>query len=469
MSASWATESKPTPRQRAERGKAARAQAPRSTLAKLDLSGDRDPIALLQSQDPSRLAELVPVRYGRMLASPFAFFRGAAVVMARDLASSPRSGLEVQLCGDAHLLNFGTFGSPERALAFDLNDFDETLPGPFEWDVKRMAASFEVAGRDRGFTGSERRHALLAAVRAYRESMHRFAAMRDLDVWYAHTDQGAVEAELRARNEGKLERRLRRSVAKALRNDDMRALQKVTYRIDGARRIISRPPLIVPLAELVQAGAPSDLEARLGDLFDLYRGTLQRDRRHLLDGFRYVDLARKVVGVGSVGTRCWIMLLQGRDQGDPLFLQIKEAQVSVLESELGASEFANHGERVVEGQRLMQATSDIFLGWLHAEAGTDGRPGDYYVRRLRDWKGSVDVAKISPRGLVAYAELCGWTLARAHARSGDRIAIATYLGRGARFDHALAEFGSAYADLNERDHAALERAVAAEVVRAENG
>jgi uncharacterized protein (DUF2252 family) len=468
MTASWTTEPRPTPRERGERGRAARSQAPRSSHAALDLADDRDPIALLQSQDPSRLAELVPVRYGRMVLSPFAFFRGAAVVMADDLASSPRSGLEAQLCGDAHLLNFGTFGSPERALVFDLNDFDETLPGPFEWDVKRLAASVEIAGRDRGFTSDERKRAVLASVRVYREAMHKFAGMRDLEVWYAHVDQGTVEAELRARGNGKLRRQVDRSVAKALRNDDMRAVEKLTHEVGGERKIVSQPPLIVPLADLLQAGSAGDIEAQIGDLFGRYRATLPRDRRRLLDGFRYVDLARKVVGVGSVGTRCWILLLQGRDEGDPVFLQIKEAQASVLEPVLGESEFANHAERVVEGQRLMQATSDIFLGWLHADAGMDARPGDFYVRRLRDWKSSVDVATITGRGLAAYAELCGWTVARAQARTGDRIAIAAYLGSGDRFDRALAAFASAYADVNERDHAALVRAAADGKVSAES-
>jgi uncharacterized protein (DUF2252 family) len=456
--------------ERAERGRAARSQAPRSGHSALDLPADRDPIVPLEAQAESRVPELAPIRYGRMLASPLAFFRGAATVMAHDLASTPQAGLDVQLSGDAHLLNFGGFASPERDLVFDLNDFDETLPGPFEWDVKRLAASFEIAARHRGFGTTECERTVLGLVRTYREAMAKFAAMGDLEVWYARLDARAAVAELRRAHDRKLARTVRSTAAKAQTNDRMRALAKLTHEIDGEQRFVSEPPLIVPLAELVAGGAAvADLESQLRAIFRRYRRTLPDDRRALLEGFRYVDLARKVVGIGSVGTRCWILLLLGRDGNDPLFLQIKEAGPSVLEPLLGSSRFSNHGRRVVEGQRLMQASSDIFLGWVHVESDFDGAARDFYVRQLWDWKSSADVETILPSGLAAYATACGWTLARAHARSGDRIAIAAYLGKGDRFDRAVAEFAGAYADLNERDHGILTRAAAQGRVSAMTG
>jgi uncharacterized protein (DUF2252 family) len=450
-----------TPTERAAFGKAARAQAPRSSHSALDVAASRSSIGLLEAQAQSRVATLVPIRYGRMVASPLAFLRGAATVMAHDLAQTPRTGLSVQLSGDAHLANFGTFASPERDLVFDLNDFDETLPGPFEWDLKRLAASFEIAARDRNFAAAERAKAVLAAVRSYRQAMRRFASMGDLAVWYARLDAGAIVANLQAAHDRKLARTVRCSAAKALRNDRMRALAKLTHEVDGQPRIVSDPPLIVPLAELVDGEDEQDgLESRIRALYRSYRRARPDDRRALLERFRYVDLARKVVGVGSVGTRCWLLLMVGRDEHDPLFLQIKEAQASVLEPLLGRSFTAAHGRRVVEGQRLMQAVSDIFLGWVHTEHELDGTARDFYVRQLWDWKSSVDVETILPRGLAVYAVACGWTLARAHARSGDRIAIGAYLGKSDRFDHAVAEFAAAYADLNERDHRALVQAVA---------
>jgi uncharacterized protein (DUF2252 family) len=412
--------------------------------------------------------ELVAIRYGRMLVSPFAFFRGAAAVMAHDLAVLPRTGLSTQICGDAHLLNFGWFASPERDLVFDLNDFDETLPGPFEWDLKRLVASFEIAGRDRNLSDSQRERAVLGAAGAYRKAMGQYAAMGDLKVWYAKLDAGSLAAGVRAAHDRKLEKALRQTEAKALRNDDIRALVKLTHEVDGEPRFVSEPPLLVPLAELADGAAADELASRIDGIFRSYRSTLRPDLRMLLDGFNYVDVARKVVGVGSVGTRCWILLLEGRDERDPLLLQVKEAQPSVLEPMLGRSKFANQGRRVVEGQRLMQAASDIFLGWVQDESEPAG-PRDYYLRQLWDWKGSADIATIPPRGLVSYAEACAWTLARAHARSGDRAAIAAYLGSSDRFDWALAEFASAYADLNERDHEALTRAVAAGHVKAVEG
>ena len=460
----------PTVSERAAGGRAARKQAPRSSHAELQVAADRDPIALLEEQDRSRVPELVPVRYGRMLVSPFAFFRGAAVVMAHDLAPAIRSGLSVQLSGDAHLANFGGFASPERNLIFDLNDFDETLPGPFEWDVKRLAASFEVAARQRNFGEAERTGAVLGVVRAHREAMRRFAGMGDLDVWYSRLDARSIAAELRAAHDRKLEKTVRGAAAEAQTKDRMRALAKLTEKVDGEPRLVSDPPLIVPLRELVGDGDdPVELESELRAAFRRYRRTLPRDLGALLDGFRSVDLARKVVGVGSVGTRCWVLLLLGRDERDPLFLQIKEADASVLEPLLGRSRFANHGRRVVEGQRLMQAASDIFLGWVRTEGTLDGELRDFYVRQLWDWKSSVDIETILPHGLAAYAVACGWTLARAHARSGDRIAIAAYLGKSDRFDEAIAAFASAYADLNEKDHQALVDAVGSGRVRATEG
>jgi uncharacterized protein (DUF2252 family) len=441
----------------AERGKAAREKAPRASHSTLDGSTDRDPVAVLTDGDEARVAELVPIRYGRMLVSPFTFFRGAASLMAHDLAATPRSGLNAQLCGDAHLSNFGGFASPSRDLVFDLNDFDETLTGPFEWDVKRLAASFEIAGRDRGFDDRERRAAVLSAVRGYRESMRDFAAMNNLDVWYSRMNITDMIAKLHSQQDKKQAKNVKRTAAKARTKDSMKAFAKLTHEVDGEPRIISDPPLIVPIHELAE-GSRDEITAGVLELFAGYQRTLQPDRRKLLEGFRYADLARKVVGVGSVGTRCWILLLLGRDDGDPLFLQVKETSESVLEPLLGRSQFRNHGQRVVEGQRLMQAASDIFLGWIRNKEGLDGKQRDFYVRQLWDWKTSVDTDTIVPRGLELYGEACGWTLARAHARSGDRIAITTYLGKGDVFDRAVADFAEAYADLNERDYATLTEA-----------
>ena len=395
-----------------------------------------------------------------MLVSPFTFYRGAAAVMAHDLASTPRAGLRVQLCGDAHLSNVGGYASPERTLVFDLNDFDETLPGPFEWDLKRLAASFEIAGRDRNFTKAERTKAVLSAVGAYREWMRKLADARNLDVWYARLDVETIERNLHEQQAKRQAAGVAKAAEKARTKDSLKAFAKLTHLVDGEPRIASDPPLIVPAADLAaEAGLPFErLEGVIHQLFREYRGTLQQDRRHLLEEFRLVDLARKVVGVGSVGTRCWILLLLGRDSNDPLFLQIKEAQESVLEPYLGKSEYKNHGQRVVAGQRLMQATSDILLGWVHTKETLDGAERDFFVRQLWDWKTSADLDTILPHGLELYGQICGFLLARAHARSGDRIAIASYLGKGDTFDRALAEFSVAYADQNERDHAALRTA-----------
>ncbi len=449
-----------TASERAARGRSARAECPRSSHAGFELAPDRDPVAILEAQASSRVPELVPVRYGRMLVSPFTFYRGAAAVMAHDLASTPRAGLRAQLCGDAHLSNVGGYASPERTLVFDLNDFDETLPGPFEWDVKRLAASFEIAGRDRDFTDTERARAVLNVVRSYREWMRKLAQARNLDVWYARLDVETLERNLREQQATHQAANVAKAAEKARTKDSLKAFAKLTQEVDGEPRIVSDPPLIVSAADLAQeAGIQFErLEGVIHELFREYRETLQSDRRHLLEEFRMVDLARKVVGVGSVGTRCWIVLLLGRDGDDPLFLQIKEAQASVLEPYLGKSEYENHGERVVAGQQLMQATSDIFLGWLHSKETLDGAERDFFVRQLWDWKTSVDLDTILPTGLELYGEVCGFLLARAHARSGDRIAIASYLGKSDSFDRALAEFAVAYADQNERDHAAVRQA-----------
>jgi len=436
------------PDQREAAGKAMRREVPRSSHAEWEASS-RDPLAILAKQDESRVRDLVPIRYGRMLASPFAFFRGAAAVMATDLAPLPRTGLEAQLCGDAHLSNFGVFSAPDRRLVFDCNDFDETCRGPFEWDLKRLAASVAIAGRGRDFGKRQRRKAVTAAAAAYRESMGRFAGMRNIDVWYARIDVDSRLAELRPHVDGPRLRDIERGLEKARTKDSLRALRKLTVEKDGELRIVSDPPLITPLEELTDA---SDAEQQLQALLAAYRESLGSDRRHLVSSYGYVDAARKVVGVGSVGTRAWIVLLLGRDSGDPLFLQAKEAQQSVLEVHLGKSPYRNHGRRVVEGQRLMQAASDTFLGWFAAE-GIDGETRCFYVRQLWDGKGSADIERMSAKELGVYAALCGEALARAHARSGDRIQIAAYLGSGEVFDQAMADFAEAYADQNESDYA----------------
>jgi uncharacterized protein (DUF2252 family) len=446
-----------TPAERSVRGKAARAEVPLESHARFDPPPDRpDPIALLEEQAESRIPELVPVRYGRMMVSPFTYYRGAALPMASDLPTTPVSGLSVQACGDAHLSNFGIFGSAERRLVFDVNDFDETLPGPWEWDVKRLAASMEVAARDSGFPGKKRRQIVSSTVGRYREAMRAFAGMSDLDVWYARADM----EELRAQFEDQLKARQRKAVDKGLTKartrDSMQEVGKLTRMVDGQPRIISDPPLVVPIDELIPTeGDRASLETLLTELIGKYRRTLETDRRYLLDQFEFADMARKVVGVGSVGTRCWIVLMLGRDTADPLFLQVKEAEPSVLSRFVGASKYANQGQRVVAGQRLMQASSDIFLGWQRNEVGMDGKPHDFYMRQLRDWKFSLDIEDLIPRGMRLYGHLCGWTLARAHARSGDRIAIAAYLGASDTFDKAVTEFAAAYADQNEKDHRAL--------------
>jgi uncharacterized protein (DUF2252 family) len=436
----------------AEDGKERRREVPRSVHAEWEPPADRDPVATLAAQDKSRVPELVPIRYGRMLSSAFAFYRGGAAVLAGDLAAGPDTGLRAQLCGDAHLSNFGVFSAPDRRLVFDCNDFDETCPGPFEWDVKRLAASVAIAGRERGFGRGERRRAVEATGAAYCEAMREFAAMGNLDVWYARVDVETAKERLRSSLTTARRREMDRQLDKARAKDSVRALRKLTTTDgDGRLRIVSEPPLITPLADLADG---VQTEGVLRPILDAYTSTLSDDRRRLVASYEYVDAARKVVGVGSVGTRAWIVLMLGSESGDPLFLQAKEAGPSVLEPYVGESEYDNHGRRVVEGQRLMQAASDIFLGWVAAQ-GLDSQARCFYVRQLWDGKGSVDVERVSPGELGLYGALCGRTLARAHARSGDRVAIASYLGRGNAFDRAMAEFAERYADQNERDYEAM--------------
>jgi uncharacterized protein (DUF2252 family) len=433
-------------------GRAARAEVSRSAQAECAPAPDRaDPGALLRAQETTRLPDLVPLRHERMLASPFTFYRGAAVIMAADLAARPNTGLRVQACGDAHLSNFGGFASPDRTLVFDINDFDETNPGPFEWDVKRLGASFEIAARSREFSAKEARALALRAAQTYREAMTDFAGKTNLEVWYARFDVQRVFDEFRAQATSTEVKRFEKATTKAQAKDNMKAFEKLTEVVDGEHRIKGDPPVVVPLRDLVGTAAFDETRASLEDRIRVYRRTLQPDRRRLIESYRLVDFARKVVGVGSVGTRCWIALFLGRDDNDPLFLQIKEAEASVLEPHAGRSGFANHGQRVVEGQRLLQASSDILLGWIRT-TGLDGQDRDFYVRQLWDWKMSADIDTMQPKVLAIYAQLCGWTLARAHARSGDRIAIAAYLGSNDAFDRAIADFSRDYADQNERDY-----------------
>jgi uncharacterized protein (DUF2252 family) len=442
-------------------GRAARKMVPRTSHAGWAAPCDRpDPVALLQAQDASRVPELVPIRWGRMSVSPFTFYRGAALVMASDLAATPNSGLTVQACGDAHLLNFGIFASPERTLLFDVNDFDETLPGPWEWDLKRLVASVVLAGRDAGFTTTQNRDAALAAARSYREWMANYAAMGDIDVYYSKVAAEEI-LQLAKAAAGVDSTRVKKVLAKARTHDSLQALTKLTETVDGLPRIIEAPPLITHL---------SVHEVELGQMarraFADYRATLQEDHRWLIDRYKLVDLAQKVVGVGSVGTLSLIVLFLGRDDGDPLFLQLKEAGPSVLEAFVGRSRYRNHAHRVVAGQRLMQAASDIFLGWIR---GSGAQHRDLYWRQLRDMKGSFAVENPRPNGLALYGGVCAWTLARAHARSGDRIAIAAYLGKSDRFDAALADFAERYADQVESDFEVVQKAIKAGRVRVETG
>ena len=456
------------------RGRAARNVAPRSGHGRWEPAARRpDPVALLEEQAASRVPQLVPIRYGRMLVSPFTFYRGAALIMATDLAATPVSGITVQLCGDAHLSNFGLFGTPERRMLFDINDFDETLPGPWEWDVKRLAASFEVMGRDRGFTPADRRAVVMAGVKEYRDRMRQAAGMRSLDAWYEHLEAGMllkmVRKEVRVKRVTKDDARMTEEmVAKARTRDSTRVFAKRADEVDGELRIVADPPIIIPIEDLVRPGSEwENPDPLIKKLLSSYRRTLGR-QHHPLEEYRYVHSAYKMVGVGSVGTRCYIVLMLGRDHNDPLFLQVKEAQSSVLERFLPESTYRHHGERVVAGQRLMQGATDIFLGWQSIK-GLDGVTRDYYVRQFQDWKGSADVDSLLVPGAVLYSRICGATLARAHARWGDRIAIASYLGKGDTFDRAIADFSAAYADQNERDYAAFKAAIDSGRLTAQTG
>jgi uncharacterized protein (DUF2252 family) len=453
-----------SPQERYELGRARRTVCPRSTLGELVSGPARpDPLSLLSSQDHSRISELIPIRYGRMLASPFAFYRGAAVVMVADLAAGPNSGLVAQLCGDAHVANFGLFGSPERNLVFDINDFDETLPGPWEWDVKRLVASLAIAARGNGIRRTDSRSLVCSCARAYRERMRELAALGELDVWYSHT---SVDATTEGSVDPRFADAIRRAAAKARTRDNIQASSKLTKVVDGRPRLISDPPLLIPIEELVGKDEARRHEAHMGELFEAYRASLDRSRAALMGRYDYEGMARKVVGVGSVGNRAWVVLLMGRDESDPLLMQVKEAGPSVLEAYLGPSDRANAAERVVEGQRFMQASSDALLGWLHC-IGPDGHEGDYYVRQLRDWKGTISAEAMSPALLSDYGQSCAHALARAHARTGDRIAIAGYLGGGEVADNAFTRFAEQYADQNERDFAALREAVADQRVAVE--
>ena len=472
-----------SPEERRAKGGQARQKTPLSSHSGWCPATDRpDPVALLEAQDLTREPDLVPVRHGRMMVSPFTFYRGAAKIMAADLKNTPAAGLDVQLCGDAHLSNFGVYASPERRLVFDLNDFDETLPGPFEYDVKRMAASFAIAGRNNGYSKADIRGVTLASVAAYREAMAGFAGMRTVDIWYAQLPEDelmtAVRGTVAEAAKGKHAKKQAKAAKKAIERgekmaqkartrDSLQALSKLGELADGRYRIVSQPPIIVPARDLAATYgiSPDVIGQVIREQFRAYRNTLQLDRRHLLERFEIVDMARKVVGVGSVGTRAFIVLLQGRDADDPLFLQIKEATASVLEDHLPKSRFTQPGERVVQGQRLMQAVSDIFLGW------TKGAEQNryYYWRQLRDMKGSTDVESMKPTALTFYAGMCGWTLARAHARSGDPVAIAEYLGSTDTFDQSVTDFSLRYADQNEHDFEAFLKAIRSGRLEAREG
>lgn len=454
----------PDPSESEARGKAARKAFPRSQQAKIEFPADRrDPVDILMEQSESRVQELVPIRYGRMSASPFTFYRGAAAIMAADLGHEPHSGLTVQLCGDAHLANFGVYSSPERRLVFDVNDFDETHPGPFEWDVKRLVASFAVAGRHRGFNEQERRSINEAAATAYRNAMTIFASMSNLEVWYAHAEMDqtlqmfAAAAEQKKAKRKDLERAKKMS-EKAKSRTSLQAFTKMTIQNDGSPEFLSQPPLLIPIRDLMTDDQSDEVWAMLRGGLSTYRRSITDDRKHLLDGFDVVDVAHKIVGVGSVGLRAWVLLLLGRDINDPLVLQVKQSQSSVLEPYVGKSKYRNHGQRVVAGQRLQQAFTDIFLGWTRV-VGLDGQTRDFYVRQLRDGKGSADLDRMPANVMEVYARLCGWTLARAHARSGDRIAIASYLGARDVFEKSMGTFAETYADQNELDAAKLQEAI----------
>lgn len=452
----------PSIEERQALGRAARAQVPRSAHAELPTEGRAEPVALVTGQNDDRLEHLVPVRHGRMAVSAFTFYRGAAAIMAADLARTPSTGFTVQAAGDAHLSNFGAYASPDRSLVFDQNDFDETLPGPWEWDVKRLATSLAIAARDRSFGPGTERTAAAAAVEAYRDAMHRFAEMRTLDLWYDRFDVASTIEEVSAHQSDVVER-VTRFEAKARSRNHLQALRKLTVADGAGYRIRHDPPTLLRLRDVPEL-VGADLDQVALDVLERYASSLPDDRRHLYERFRPVDIALKVVGVGSVGTRCLIVLLEGRDHHDPLFLQVKEAGPSVLEDHLPPSRYDHPGRRVVEGQRLVQAASDILLGWTTTPNGRH-----FYVRQLRDWKGSAEVEQMDAGALASYGRLCGATLARGHARSGDPVAIAAYLGRGSAFPKAVSRFALAAADLNDADFAAFTAAIADGRLEAERG
>jgi len=458
-----------TAEERMARGRAARAAVPRSSHSAFKPAPKRpDPVVLLERQATSRVPDLVAIRHGRMLASPFAFFRGAALVMAADLASTPQVGLQTQICGDAHLANFGAYASPERRMIFDLNDFDETLPGPWEWDLKRLVASLVVAGRHNGYSAADRKSIVLVAAAEYRTAMGGFASMPTLDVWYSHVDVDQVLPDVRPEVPATEYKALTEGLTKARRLDNERTFSKLARTVDGNPRLVSDPPLIVPLLELYPKAKAEEVQRALLEVVRGYHASLANDRQHLFDGFRFIEMGRKVVGVGSVGTRTWVVLFAGRDSSDHLVLQAKEAERSVLEEFVGSSDYRNHGERVVTGQRLMQAVSDIFLGWTRVRE-VDQKDHDYYVRQLHDWKWAPDVTTMAASEMKVWGRLCAWTLARGHARSGDPIAIAAYVGQGDAFDRAMASFAEDYADQNERDYAVFSKAVKSGRLPAETG
>lgn len=455
--------------ERAHAGEKHRKKAPLERHAEWKSRKKRaDPIAILEEQSATRMPDLVPIRYGRMAASPFAFYRGAAAVMAADLATTPVSGLTAQLCGDAHLMNFGMFATPERALIFGLNDFDETLPGPIEWDVKRLAASFEIAGRDLGFTAEERERAVSATVRSYREAMLEFAEHRDLEVWYARLPAEELRKKLTARGGVHEEKELKRDLRKALHRDHLGAFDRLVTIVDGEARFVSNPPVLVPVEELLDDAQRARYVEVIQSFLHQYRESLPPHIRELVERYRFSHIARKVVGVGSVGTRCWAVLMTGRDESDPLILQLKEAQPSVLRPYTEPTAYESQGRRVVEGQRLMQAASDGMLGWYRLKAWDD-REHDFYVRQLWDGKSSVEIAHLSAEGFCAYGEACGWTVARGHARSGDRVAMAAYLGTTHAYESAIGEFAVRYAHTSEADHERLVEAIALGSIAAEPG
>ena len=460
----------PTREERAANGKAARKELPRERHAEWSIAQRKQtPLDLLAEQATTRVPELVPIRYGRMAATPFTYYRGAALPMAADLSTGPRTNLDVQLCGDAHLCNFGGFASPERDLLFDVNDFDETAAGPFEWDLKRLGASLEIAARNREFSAKTGRKWVTSSMCSYREAMRDFANMSNLGVWYSHLDMAGVAQRWGSEVSGDVLAGFKKTATKAESKDQLKAREKLTEVVDGELRFRNEPPLLVRVSDLYDDADAGQIRHTIHEGIRSYRQTLNWDRRHLLESYELVDVARKVVGVGSVGTRAWVALFVGNDAGDTLILQMKEAEASVLERFCIKSAFKNHGQRVVEGQRFMQASSDIFLGWHRVAKGFDGNPHDYYFRQLWDWKASADVDNMAPAALLVYAKMCGWALARAHARSGDRVAIASYLGSGDAFDRAIADFSFVYADQNALDRQALVDAITDGSVKAEVG